>query len=141
VVESAGLEAAGLAARWSATACDRKAPTTFALIFARIDHVPTPNSLSREHQVIFELRVATRQLRRLPAVPTPFLIVVFDAGAKRYEHVTTGHKIADDAYQVEASVIAAGLDIETDRVVSCFGRARLRPRANKALARTQGFTG
>jgi hypothetical protein len=48
-------------------------------------------------------------------------------------------KIADDAYQVEASVIAAGLDIETDRVVVLLRSGEITSKSEQGIGEDAGF--
>jgi hypothetical protein len=48
-------------------------------------------------------------------------------------------KIADGAYQVEASVIAAGLDIETDRVVVLLRSGEITSKSEQGIGEDAGF--
>ena len=48
-------------------------------------------------------------------------------------------KIADGAYQVEASVIAAGLDIETDRVVVLLRSGEITSKSEEGIGEDAGF--
>src|ERR1700686_5396924 len=48
-------------------------------------------------------------------------------------------KIADDAYQVEASVIAAGLDIETDRVVVLLRSGEITSKSEQGIGEDAVF--
>ena len=48
-------------------------------------------------------------------------------------------KMADGAYQVEASVIAAGLDIETDRVVVLLRSGEITSKSEQGIGEDAGF--
>ena len=48
-------------------------------------------------------------------------------------------KIADGAHQVEASVIAAGLDIETDRVVVLLRSGEITSKSEQGIGEDAGF--
>jgi len=48
-------------------------------------------------------------------------------------------KIADGAYQVEASVIAAGLDIEIDRVVVLLRSGEITSKSEQGIGEDAGF--
>ena len=48
-------------------------------------------------------------------------------------------KIADGAYQVEASVIAAGLDIDTDRVVVLLRSGEITSKSEQGIGEDAGF--
>jgi Family of unknown function (DUF6522) len=102
--------------------------------------MPRANPYLTDTQIVFELRVATwhcvvsRQL--LPLVD---VLASFDAVQRVLSTSTQDIEIADGAFQIGASVIAAGLGIQVDQVLFLVRSGEIESASEHGVDEDAGF--
>ena len=101
--------------------------------------LPRTNFYLANTQIVLELRVATRHCLVSRNTYFPVVTLAFDAAPEGLTTPPQVIEIADGGFQVEASVIAAGLDIETDRVLVLLRSGEITSKSERGVGEDAGF--